>query len=56
MKAKPRLALAGLMIVVSAFYGALILADDGIAAAFALGYVSFLLTVFVANEVWRDYE
>lgn len=54
MKASVRLALCLVMIIGSALYGLLINYDPTIAEAVALGYVAFLLTVFVAVNMWKS--
>lgn len=53
MRPSVRLMWCAVMIVGSALYGILVAADPRIASAVALGYVAVLLTIFVANEIWK---
>lgn len=53
MRPSVRLAWCAVMIVGSALYGILVASDPRIASAVALGYVAVLLTIFVANEIWK---
>lgn len=53
MKANTRLTLSVVIIVGSALYGFLIIEAQQFAEAIALGYISVLLTVLVAINLWK---
>lgn len=48
-----RLSLIGLLIIGSAIYAALIAKDPEIARSIMVGYIGVVLTIFVANELWK---
>lgn len=53
MTRKTRLSLTGLLLLVSAFYAALISQDPDFANAVMVGYIALVLTIFVVNEMWK---
>lgn len=53
MRANTRLMLSLMMVVGSVLYGLLVAENPSVAEAVALGYVSLLLTVFFAVNLWK---
>lgn len=53
MAANVRLLWCAVMIVGSAVYGLLVVANPDLAAVVAFGYVPVLLTIFVTVNVWK---
>lgn len=56
MKPRTRLSWAVVLVVASIAYAVLVAADSDVAQALMLGYVGLLLTIFVANEVWKSHD
>lgn len=53
MTRRTRLSLIGLLIVWSAVYAALVAKDPELARTIVVGYIGGVLTIFVANELWK---
>lgn len=53
MKANTRLAVCGLVILLSALYGLILNRDQGLAEAVALGYIAIVLTLLFILNVWK---
>jgi ABC-type uncharacterized transport system permease subunit len=53
MRPYTRLALAAVLIVISAAYAVLVKKDPSIASAIAVGYVAVLVTIITAIQIWR---
>jgi hypothetical protein len=53
MRPKTRLGWIAVSIVATFVYAVLVAQDPGTASALMLGYVGLLLTIFVANEIWK---
>ena len=53
MVANVRLLWCAVMIVGSAVYGLLVVANPGLAQTLAVGYVAALLTVFFSVNLWK---
>jgi len=53
MTRRTRLSLIGLLIVWSAVYAALVSQDPELARTIMVGYIGVVLTIFVANELWK---
>lgn len=55
VKPKTRLRWSITMVLSSIVYGVFIIIDADLASAVMLGYVGFLLTIFVMNEIWKNH-
>lgn len=53
MTPKTRLRLIAIMIMLSAIYAVLIVADRDLAGVIAVGYIAVILTVFVVVNAWK---
>lgn len=53
MTPKTRLRLIAIMLMLSAIYAVLIVADREIAGVIAVGYIAIILTVFVLVNAWK---
>lgn len=53
MTRRTRLSLIGLLIIGSAVYAALVVKDPEYARTIMVGYIGVVLTIFVANELWK---
>jgi hypothetical protein len=53
MRANTRLALCGVVIIVSALYALLVTKDKQLAETVALGYIAVLLTLMFIVTVWK---
>lgn len=53
MSRQTRLSFIALVIVGSAVYAALVAKSPELARTIMLGYIGLVLTIFVANELWR---
>jgi hypothetical protein len=53
MTRQTRLSLIAFVVVASAVYAALVAKSPEIARTIMLGYIGIVLTIFVANELWR---
>jgi hypothetical protein len=56
MRPSTRLIWISVAILLSSFYGVLVLVAPETAAAVMLGYVGLLLSIFFACEVWKRHE
>ena len=56
MKPRTRLSLILFVLAGSVFYTALIAFDEELARTVGVGYIGIVLTIFVANELWRHHE
>lgn len=54
MTPNTRLRLIAIMIMFSAIYAVLIVADRDLAGVIAVGYIALVLTVFVAVNAWKS--
>lgn len=54
MTPNTRLRLVAIMIMLSAIYAVLIVADREIAGVIAVGYIAIILTVFVLVNAWKS--
>jgi len=53
MTRRTRLSLIGLLIIWSAVYATLVAKDPDLARTIMVGYIGGVLTIFVANELWK---
>ena len=53
MRPSTRLGLILFLLTGSMFYVTLIAVDESLARTVGIGYIGFVLTIFVANELWR---
>jgi tryptophan-rich sensory protein len=53
MQANTRLALCGVVIVLSALYGLLLEQDRRLAEAVAIGYIAIMLTLLLVVNIWK---
>lgn len=53
MPPKLRLALCGVIIILSAAYALLVGIDVEVAKAVALGYIAVVITIFLLMNIWR---
>lgn len=53
MSARTRLSLIAFLLLGTIFYGSLVAFDPSLARTVGVGYIAVVLTIFVANELWR---
>lgn len=53
MTRQTRLSLIAFVVVASALYATLVANDRELAETVMLGYIGIVLSIFVANELWR---
>jgi hypothetical protein len=56
MRPRTRLGWIGVLLIGSMGYTMLIAIDPELARTVGVGYIAIVLTIFVANELWRKHE